>query len=181
MKLTNQELINDLEERTVKNLNAAEKLKNRSIEDLNRRSSDNSWSALECVEHLNRYGNFYLPEIKKQFLTSTQGDATNVFKSGWLGNYFSKSLMAKEKVNKMKTFKDMNPIGSDLTIAVIDKFIAQQKEMLEILERALALNLKKTKTVISISKVIKLRLGDTLRVVIYHNERHLLQASKAVA
>ncbi|NOQ71301.1 MAG: DinB family protein [Crocinitomix sp.] len=180
MKLTNQELIDDLAERTIANVMAAEELKNLPIEILNQKSSSESWSALECIEHLNRYGDFYLKEIKKQFLTAAQVPATTEFKSGLIGNYFAKSLQAKEKLNKMKTVKNMNPNGSDLTIGVIDTFIAQQKEMLEILDRSLTISLKKNKTSISISSVLKLRLGDTLRIVIYHNQRHLAQAKKAV-
>jgi hypothetical protein len=181
MKLTNQELIDDIVQRTIANVLEAEKLQTLSVEDLNKKPSADSWSALECIEHLNRYGEFYLPEIKKQFLTSPQVDPTTIFKSGVIGNYFAKSLMPKENLNKMKTFKDMNPNGSELEIDVLDTFIAQQKEMLEILDRSLTLHLKKTKTAVSISSVIKLRLGDTLRVVIYHNDRHMAQANKAVA
>ena len=40
------------------------------------------------------------------------------------------------------------------------------------------IDLNKTKTAISISKLIKLKIGDTFRVVVYHNERHLIQAEK---
>jgi hypothetical protein len=180
MKLTNQELIDDLVQRTKANVLAAEKLQNLSVEVLNKKTSTESWSALECIEHLNRYGEFYLPEIKKQFLTAPQVDLTTIFKSGVLGNYFAKSLRPKENLNKMKTFKDMNPNGSALEIDVLDTFIAQQKDMLKILDRSLTVNLKKTKTGVSISSVIKLRLGDTLRVVVYHNDRHMVQAKKAV-
>lgn len=39
-------------------------------------------------------------------------------------------------------------------------------------------DLGKIKTSISISKWIKLKLGDTFRVIIYHNERHIVQANK---
>jgi len=87
-------------------------------------------------------------------------------------------MLPKEKLNKMKTFKSMNPNGSDLDVFIIDKFINQQKEMLDLLNRVRTVNLQKVKTSISISKWIKLRLGDTLRVVIYHNQRHLVQVGK---
>lgn len=40
------------------------------------------------------------------------------------------------------------------------------------------IDLNKTKTAISISKWFKLKLGDTFKVVIYHNERHIAQARK---
>ena len=58
----------------------------------------------------------------------------------------------------------------------IDRFINQQKEYLELIEKSKKINLTKTKTAISISKLIKLRLGDTFRFITAHNERHLLQA-----
>ena len=100
------------------------------------------------------------------------------FKSGFLGNYFAKSMLPKEKLNKMKTFKDKNPIGSKLDKSTIDNFILQQEQILNLLEKAREVDLNKTKTAISISKWIKLKMGDTFRVVIYHNERHLVQANK---
>jgi hypothetical protein len=90
-------------------------------------------------------------------------------------------MLPKEKLNKMKTFKDKNPSGSDLKVDTIDRFIAQQKEMLDLLDKARSVDLNKTKTSISITKFLKLKLGDTFRVIIYHNQRHLLQAEKAIA
>lgn len=80
----------------------------------------------------------------------------------------------------MNTFKEMNPFEKNLDQSVIDKFIKQQKELLDLLKLAESKNLTKIKTRISISKWIKLRLGDTFRVVIYHNFRHIKQAEKAI-
>lgn len=51
--------------------------------------------------------------------------------------------------------------------------------MLEILKNATSVNLNKTKTGISIAPWIKIKLGDTLRVVILHNQRHMEQALNA--
>ncbi len=47
-----------------------------------------------------------------------------------------------------------------------------------LLEQSRDTNLTKIKTSISISKWIKLRLGDTFRIVIYHNLRHITQVKK---
>ncbi len=52
--------------------------------------------------------------------------------------------------------------------------------LLDVLDMSKKVNLTKTKTGISISKWLKLRLGDTFRVVIYHNQRHILQAKKVL-
>jgi len=80
----------------------------------------------------------------------------------------------------MKTPKEMNPIGSTLSKETLNKFISDQHDMISLLENAVKVNINKTKTSISISKLIKLKLGDTFRFVIYHNERHILQALRAL-
>ena len=85
-----------------------------------------------------------------------------------------------QKLNKMKTFKEMNPIHSQLDLSVIDEFIDQQQQMLRLLERGKTTDLTRTKVSISISKWIKLRLGDTFRFVIYHNMRHIQQAKRVL-
>ena len=80
----------------------------------------------------------------------------------------------------MKTLKSTNPNGSKLDKGTIKKFINQQKRTLKLLDAARKVSLNKTKASISIAPILKLKLGDTFRVVIYHNERHIAQALRAV-
>jgi len=180
MKIENKTLIEDLINRTKDYLNQAETFLQQPIEVLNWKENTEKWSILECFEHLNRYGDFYIPEITKRIQAAPANNSTTIFKSGLLGNYFAESMLPKEQLNKMKTFKSMNPVGSKLDKSVIEKFIQQQKQLLDLLGQARSVNLSKTKTAISISKWIKLKLGDTFRVVIYHNYRHLMQAANVL-
>jgi len=177
MTIATETLVQDLIERTRLNINKAEKFNALPTEKLNCRVASGSWSILECFEHLNLYGDFYLPEIEDRIYNS-KTLTTKRFKSGLLGNYFAKMMLPKEKVNKMKTFADKDPINSRLDKSTIDRFINQQEQILILLDRSKEIDLNKTKTAISISKWIKLKLGDTFRVVIYHNERHIKQAEK---
>lgn len=180
MKITSNELINELKNHTHTVIEAIHKYESLPVDQLNDRIDENSWSILECIEHLNRYGDFYIPEIKARIQTG-KTPARQEFKSGWLGNYFAKSMLPQEKLNKMKTFKSMNPKGSELNKSTLEKFKMQQKEILSLLDKSMSVDLAHTKTSISLSKHIKLRLGDTLRVVIYHNLRHILQANRVLA
>ncbi len=179
MKCKTIDLIDDLKKRTKQIIIDVEKFQQLSNSQLNWKSNPDSWSILECLEHLNLYSDFYLPEIQERIKNSKSKPVQN-FKSGLLGNYFANSLLPKEQLNKMKTFKDKNPLGSNLDKSVIDKFLEYQKLTLELLDQSNLVNLNKTKTSITISKWIKLKLGDTFRVVIYHNQRHIVQAQKVL-
>ena len=179
MKTPTENLITDLIERTRQNLNSAEQLHDLNPEVLNYKSSTDSWSALECFAHLNFYGDFYLPEIEKR-IKASHYPAEPEYKSGLLGNYFAKMMLPGEKMKPMKTLKSTNPNGSKLEKDTIGKFILQQKKMLKLLDTARKVSLNRTKASISIAPMLKLKLGDTFRVVIYHNERHIVQAKKAV-
>jgi len=180
MKINSHKLLNDLREMTLSIITRVEDMKLEDDKSLNAKSNNDSWSSLECIEHLNRYGRYYIPEIKQRISNAKKGNE-GTFKSGWLGNYFAKSMMPSKKMKPIKTFVSMNPVGSQLdSVAVIKEFLEQQQQILRILEVSKNIDLTGTKTAISISKLIKLRLGDTLRVVIYHNERHIQQANNAL-
>ena len=178
MKFKSEKLIEDLIERTRNAMNDVEALLLLSNEKLNQKSDAHSWSALECIAHLVFYSDFYNPEIKKR-MDNSRSEPRPIFKSGLLGNFFSNLMLPKDNLNKMKTLKEANPLGSDLNKEILEKFKGQLKESLNLLNKARSKNLTKIKTGISISNMIKLRLGDTFRVVIYHNQRHLIQALKA--
>jgi len=180
MKIQVNELLSELKTITENNLDFAQSLQKLSTENLNFRMSENSWSILECLEHLNFYGQFYLPEIENRINESRFPANKSEFRSGILGNYFANMMLPKEKLNKMKTMKTANPIHKQLDKSVIEEFINQQHKMLELLQKAKTVDLEKTKTSVSISKLIKLKLGDTFRFVIYHNLRHIKQAEKVL-
>ena len=146
---------------------------------LNYKENKESWSVLECIQHLNLYSDFYLPEIKVQIEKSAY-TSDELFKSGLLGNYSANMMLPGENMKKMKTFSNKNPLGSQLDSKVLERFIEHQDMMIELLNQSRSVSLNKTKTCISISKWIRLKLGDTFRFVINHQERHILQAKRTL-
>jgi len=89
-------------------------------------------------------------------------------------------MLPKENYKKIKTFKSMNPLKDKLDREVLDIFLIQQQDILKLLDQSKNLNLSKVKASISIARWIKLKLGDTLRVLIYHNYRHVKQAQRCL-
>jgi len=179
MTFTSLELIQDLKKITQMNQSDLNRLILCSSEELNKRSQQDSWSALECLAHLNIYSDFYIPELRKNLKESKYNRTTTQFKSGILGNYFVKMVGPLENSKKMKTLAATNPIGSDLSLSTLQQFGTYQEQTLDLLESALTVDLAKTKCGISIAPWLKIRLGDAFRVVIMHNRRHMIQALKA--
>ncbi|MES2628130.1 MAG: DinB family protein [Bacteroidota bacterium] len=145
---------------------------------LNFKKSADSWSILECLEHLNRYGDFYLPEIEKQLINAPKSPEATVFSSGVLGNYFANMMLPKDgKISKMKTFKKMDPANSNLSVTVLEKFVKQQERLQALLNLAADADLTRIKTGITLTSLLRFRLGDTFRFFVNHIERHVRQAT----
>lgn len=178
--MQSEKFIQTLLAQTKQIIDQAEKLKSYNLSTLTWKENEISWSILECLEHLNLYGDFYLPQIEHKIKTSNT-KAEIEFKSGFFGNYFAKSMLPKEKLNKMKTFKDKNPLNANLDKAVIDRFINQQIKLLDLLNQSKNVNLNKVKIHISITNFLKFKLGDTLQFFINHISRHLNQIERIQA
>lgn len=172
-------LIKELNEYIKTHLQFFESIEQLTTQQLQYRQHENSWSVLECIQHLNLYGEFYIPKIRKA-LEKSNFKKTNTFKSGFLGDKFALSMLPNEQMKTMNTFKSKNPIHTTLDRKqVVQKFLKQQNELLYLLEISKHQNLTKIYTSTTLP-LIKFRLGDTFRFVIYHNERHIVQAKRVL-
>lgn len=158
-------------------LNKATQLQELDAAVLNRRPAPDAWSILECLEHLNRYGEYYIPVVDTA-LNKARHAANPEFSPGWLGDYFAKLMQPKAKLNKMKTFADKNPLHVQLDKNVIKRFIEQQHQLLRLLDKAAQYDLNKIRIPITLSRFIRLKLGDTFRFVINHELRHMEQIER---
>jgi hypothetical protein len=178
MKIDNDTLIGDLLRRTEQSTKKVKQFEGLSIHQL-RFKNANQWSILECLEHLNLYGDFYLVEIEKQIMANRNGPSSTTFRSGLLGNYFANLMEVKEgKITKMKSPKDKNPASMNLNFTTINRFLKQQEQLTSLLKSCRTVDLTRAKSAISLTRLIKLRLGDILRFYTYHIERHVLQAER---
>jgi len=181
MQIENNQLIDELLERMKKCTRLVKGFEALSVGQLQFKNGDR-WSILECLEHLNLYGDFYLVEIEKRILKNPPKNTSTKFKSGILGNYFANLMEVKEgKITKMKSPKDKNPSNKNLSITTINRFLKQQEQLVNLLNQCRSIDLTRTKAAISLTNLVKLRLGDTLRFFCYHIERHVVQAERALA
>lgn len=179
MEVKQKILIDELISIVNKAIKTLEDFKQQEIGNLHLKKNNNEWSVLECLEHLNMYGNFYLPAIENALLKAKDTNENAIFKGGIIGNYFANLMKPKNGIiTKMKTPKDKNPEHLKLNHTTIDMQLKQLQNLSTLLHQSKAINLTTSKTAISLTKIIKLRLGDTLKFVVYHIERHIIQAER---
>ncbi|NME72137.1 DinB family protein [Flammeovirga aprica] len=179
MKINQEQFLLSLHQNLQEELSQTQELEKLPLEKLQWKKHDKAWNILECVYHLNLYGEFYIPHFQR-LLKTAKDKSSETYTSGWLGNYFANSMKPKaEKVkNKMPSPKDKNPIGLPLEKDIINTRIQQINALIEIVDLAKSKDLKKKRCPITISTFITLQLGDALHFIINHESRHLLQIKK---
>lgn len=140
------------------------------------------WSVIQVLEHLNSYGNYYLLAIERSL--KQDKPAKLMFKPGWLGDYFTKLMKPGENgviAHKMQSPKGHRPHSHPDAFPVLNTFLEQQHYLLELLESAKTKNIGSIRTPVSISKFIKLKMGDVFRFLIAHEQRHFVQIENTLA
>ena len=153
---------------------------NQPVEVLLAPSVTGGWSMAQCLEHLNRYGDFYLPAMMRA-LDRRAGRADNpTFTGTWFGNYFTRMMQPDTGRRKIKAMKAYAPPPQLDGYAVVAEFIHQQETLLGLLRRARQADLTATRVPLSIAPFFRLRLGDVFGFVIAHDERHVQQALRHI-
>jgi DinB superfamily len=151
-----------------------------SNEQLNNRPAPGKWSIAEIFEHLNITHRIYINFILTKITKATDVNAS-LYKSGWIGDWVYEKIMPKSDgtVFKMKAPKTLRPASDTLDgKEVLNRFLQQQDAIYDIIRHASTKDLQGIKIPFAFTNTVKLRLGDNLRFLIAHNERHLLQAQR---
>ncbi|WP_242922117.1 DinB family protein [Pontibacter liquoris] len=145
------------------------------LSSLNFKPGPESWSILECLEHLNRYSRYYNPALANAIAQNSGSPTVPHISYSWLGKK-SLEMVQPQLLKKHKTVKHMNPNNSPLNRATLEEFLQHQTELLRLLEEAKKANLHKKAVPVEFLKLLKLRIGEALEFVVAHQERHVQQA-----
>ncbi len=151
-------------------------------EDLQWRPSKYKWNILEVLEHLIRFGEFYIPKFRHIIAYPKALKNSETYRSGAIGRWAIKQARPIDGVvvNKAKSPSKANPFLRKLTRSVIHEYIEQQKVILELLNNLDGVDLSKNHVPIIVTNWLKLNLGDSLRLVVHHEERHFIQINDLV-
>jgi hypothetical protein len=170
------DLLGDLRNRTRNIILELQQLKKSDPEVLMNKPAPGSWSVAQVLEHLNSYGKYYLPLIEAK-LKANSSKSSGRFTPGILGNYFTNSMLPKNGAvkNKMKSPADHVASNDPDIHEMFEEFLTQEYLMLELLTQSESVDLNRIRIPISLTKLIRLKLGDVFNFIIAHHERHFLQ------
>ncbi|GAB3512014.1 DinB family protein [Spirosoma knui] len=145
---------------------------------LSKPSQSGGWSIVQCLEHVNSYGHYYLPHLTKGLITQQNKPPTNHFKSFWLGTFLTRLMDPGTGKRKFKAVKRHQPTGALLAHKVVAEFIDQQEQLLLLLRQAADVDVNDVHIPVSVAPWMHLPVGDVLQFLVAHTERHIAQANR---
>jgi len=150
-------------------------------EQLNRRPAPNSWSALECVVHLNLGNQEMLSAIRQAIAQGRQlpNPANPKYKMDLMGRLLAWSLEPPARMKFKAPAAISEPVAHRSPEETLAQFERLQDELVELLCSAAGLPIDRWKMK---SPFANLRYSaySAFAIIAAHNRRHLWQASKAV-
>lgn len=162
-------------------LTSANNFLNLSQAQLSWKPAPSKWSASLCFLHLININNYFLEFYKQHFKENINANEKTFFpfKNSLMGKLIRNSVKPETKL-KTKTTKNFDPKDSEVPKDIVEKFIDQHKTLMQLSEKFKNADIKNINITSPLNKFIKYNLGDSLEIIIFHDQRHILQAKNIV-
>ena len=145
----------------------------------------NRWSIIECLQHLNLAERFYIRNIQHKvdkLSLSLTNSTDQSLESDWIGKamLYAVDPQVKIKLPSPGMIRP-RPIEELIPNEVMRQFIELQTLLHTLLNKAVYLDWNGEKVMTMYGNWLKIRLGDALRMLVAHTERHINQAMRVKA
>jgi hypothetical protein len=149
---------------------------------LNWKPAADTWSVGQCFDHLIVSNGEYFPIFDRVL----QGEKTS--NSIWeslpglprmWGQMLIKSV-SPDAMRKQKAPKILAPTTSAVDAGIINRFLDQQLRVVDYLNTITAVDAEKIIITSPVARIITYSLLDACRVIVAHEQRHLLQAKRVM-
>jgi hypothetical protein len=144
------------------------------------RPAPGKWCIAEIYTHLNLSMDQTVRNILSR-ITLAPDHSTDVYHSGWLGDWLYGRIVPRPDgtVFKLKAMAVHSPEGRELDAReALEAFQRHCDSLDDILRHVRTKDLQRIRIPFYLNGLISLRLGDMLRFLVAHGERHLLQAQR---
>jgi DinB superfamily len=135
----------------------------------------NAWSVGQCLEHLCRTNDVYLPAMSSS-LPGKPPSAVPDITPGWFGRWFLRSYVEPSPSTKRATAPKMIVPNSRVESSVLDHFLRSNQAARELVRHASNYDVNRIRFRNPFIPIIRFTLGTGLEIVSKHEQRHLFQA-----
>ena len=147
-------------------------------EQLNWHPELNAWSVGQCLEHLCKMNEVYLPAISGS-LIGKPSSAVPEITLGWFGRWFIRSYVEPSANTKSASAPKMIVPSAQVESFVLDRFLRSNQAGRELVRHASNYDVNRIRFRNPFIPIIRFTVGTGLEIVSKHERRHLLQARRA--
>lgn len=141
------------------------------------RPAPDRWGVADCFEHLFSTGAAYHPRIRSALASAPPGDPSAVYRRTFFGRAFLYFAGPEGRVRiRARELFAPGPSRPDAP----ERFQDQQEELLDLIEEARGVDLRRTRVTSPLSRLLTLTLGECLEMLVQHQRRHLYQARRVI-
>lgn len=160
-----------------------------SQKDWNKKPAPESWSAADCVEHLNLTSDAYVPLLRDALARARElgrAGAPVHYHRDALGWFMSMMIgpmrrIGKFRIGRVKTTSGFVPRGAESREQLLSDFVRHQAELITIARDAEDFQIDRVKIVSPFGGKMRYNAYSALVIVARHQHRHLDQAEAAAA
>lgn len=152
-------------------------------EQLSRSPAPGKWCIAEIYGHLNLCMDQSIRRILSRIALAPDSPREE-FRSSWLGDWAYSLIMPRPdgSVFRLRTRRSYKPELSSLDVReTLDGFLRHCDALDDILRHVAGKDLRRIRIPFFIPGLVRLPLGDVLRFLVAHGERHLLQAQRVMS
>lgn len=150
---------------------------------LNWKPSPEKWSIGQCLHHIIQLNSvYYSPmEIKIEEANSNikKNAAKTVFKPNLLGRVVINSLKPGGK-KRFKAYEVFKPVECEISLSAVRDFEINNEKLILLMNHAVLLDLNKIKITSPANSWIRFQLGALFKMIIVHEQRHIIQAENVM-
>jgi DinB family protein len=151
-------------------------------EQLRHRPAPGKWSIGEIYGHLNLSMDASIRAILSR-ITKAPDTPGDDYTSGWLGEMAYSIIMPRPDgtVFRLKAMQTQHPDPATLDAREeLESFQRHCDSLDDILQYVATKDLQRIRIPFFVPRLIRMRVGDVLRFLVAHGERHLLQAQRVI-
>lgn len=148
---------------------------------LNWKPDANQWSIAQCFAHLVEANESYFPAFHQ--VVAGEKKTTLWQRVPWLptmmGTLIVKAVSPETK-RKLKAPRIYRPASSDIDGAIVRHFLERQEQVIQSMQAMKGLAVEKIIMSSPVTDLITYSVLDACRIIVAHEQRHLLQAKRVL-